>query len=112
MSAEQTAAKLAELEGTRWGDFNEVQRTARVAIMAMLLAWLSSQSKETPMTDTPTPGEKLDELIAEVKVKTDDLRAALGDFGSEARDRLAELIDDLSAKVDEVRTAWEERRNT
>ena len=62
------------------------------------------------MTDTPTPGERLDQLIGELRTKADELRAALEEFGSEARDDFAAMIDGLSAKIDEVQVAWDERR--
>jgi hypothetical protein len=64
------------------------------------------------MTDTTaTPGEKLDQLIGELRVKADELRGALEEAGSDVRDELAQMIDGLSAKVDEVQAAWDERRN-
>ena len=63
------------------------------------------------MTDTATPGERLDQLIGELRVKADELRGALEEVGSDVRDDLAQMIDGLSAKVDEVQAAWDERRN-
>ena len=62
------------------------------------------------MTDTSTPGEKLDQLIGELRTKADQLRNALEEFGSEHRDDFAEFIDGMSAKIDEVQAAWDERR--
>jgi DnaJ-domain-containing protein 1 len=62
------------------------------------------------MSDTPTPGERLDQLIGELRTKADDLRDALEVFGNEARDDFAAMIDALSAKIDEVQAAWDERR--
>jgi hypothetical protein len=62
------------------------------------------------MSDTTTPGERLDQLIGELRVKADELRGALEEFGSEARDDFATMLDGLSAKVDEVQAAWDERR--
>ena len=63
------------------------------------------------MSDTATPGERLDQLIGELRVKADELRGALEEAGSDVRDELAQMIDGLSAKVDEVQAAWDERRN-
>jgi hypothetical protein len=63
------------------------------------------------MSDTATPGERLDQLIGELRIKADELRGALEEAGSEVRDELATMIDGLSAKVDEVQAAWDERRN-
>ena len=63
------------------------------------------------MSDTSTPGEKLDQLIGELRVKADELRGALEEFGSEARDDFATMLDSLSDKVDEVQAEWDERRN-
>ena len=62
------------------------------------------------MTDTSTPGERLDQLIGELRIKADELRGALEEFGNEVRDDFASMIDGLSAKVDEVQAAWDERR--
>ena len=63
------------------------------------------------MTDTATPGERLDQLLGEVRIKADELRGALEEAGSDVRDELAQMVDGLSAKVDEVQAAWDERRN-
>ena len=63
------------------------------------------------MSDTSTPGEQLDQLIGELRVKADELRGALEEAGSDVRDDLAQMIDGLSDKVDEVQAAWDERRN-
>ena len=63
------------------------------------------------MSDTSTPGEQLDQLIGELRVKADELRGALEEAGSDVRDELAQMIDGLSVKVDEVQAAWDERRN-
>jgi hypothetical protein len=63
------------------------------------------------MTDTATPGERLDTLIGELRTQADNLRAALEEFGNEARDDFASMIDALSAKVDEVQQEWAERRD-
>ena len=63
------------------------------------------------MSDTSTPGEQLDQLIGELRVKADELRGALEEAGSDVRDDLAQMIDGLSTKVDEVQAAWDERRN-
>ena len=63
------------------------------------------------MSDTATPGERLDQLLGEVRVKADELRGALEEAGSDVRDDLAQMVDGLSAKVDEVQAAWDERRN-
>ena len=63
------------------------------------------------MSDTATPGERLDQLIGELRVKADELRGALEQVGSDVRDELAQMIDGLSVKVDEVQAAWDERRN-
>ena len=63
------------------------------------------------MSDTSTPGERLDQLIGELRVKADELRGALEEFGSEARDDFATMLDGLSDKVDEVQAEWDERRN-
>ena len=62
------------------------------------------------MSDTATPGERLDTLIGELRTKADELRGALEEFGSDARDDLAAMIDSLSAKVDEMQEAWDARR--
>ena len=62
------------------------------------------------MTDTSTPGERLDQLIGELRIKADELRGALEEFGSEARDDFATMLDGLSDKVDEVQAEWDERR--
>ena len=62
------------------------------------------------MTDTATTGERLDTLLGELRTKADDLRAALEEFGSEARDDFANMLDELSAKIDEAQAAWAERR--
>ena len=63
------------------------------------------------MSDTATPGEQLDQLIGELRVKADELRGALEEAGNEFRDEFAQMVDGLSGKVDEVQAAWDERRN-
>ena len=62
------------------------------------------------MTDTATPGERLDTLIGELRTRADELRGALEEYGNEFRDEFAQMIDAISSKVDEVQAAWEERR--
>jgi hypothetical protein len=62
------------------------------------------------MTDTATPGERLDVLIGELRTKADELRGAMEEFGNEFRDDFASMIDSLSAKIDEVQAEWAERR--
>ena len=63
------------------------------------------------MTDTSTPGERLDQLIGELRTKADEVRGALEEAGGEFRDELAQMVDGLSTKVDEIQAAWDERRN-
>ena len=53
------------------------------------------------MSDTSTPGGRLDSKLAELRAAFDDLRADLGDAATEK-------VNALSAKLDEVQAAWAE----
>lgn len=68
------------------------------------------QGKEQDMTDTatpdPTPGQRVDEAIAELRAAAQELRAEVQDkvqqFGAAAMQKLTDLAEKLDQKLDEL----------
>ena len=53
--------------------------------------------------------ERLDELVAKAQAALDAVLAGVADAAQEAAAELAEKIDALSTKVDEIQAAWANR---
>ena len=68
-----------------------------------------TDKKGETMSDTSTPGDRLDTKLAEMRQTVDELRAAIEAAGDNMRGRVVALVDELSAKIDELQEAWDTR---
>lgn len=66
-------------------------------------------SNEQATDDTSSPGEKLDAVLVDLQRAWNDLRAKLAARHSQLSDDINNAVDTVSAKVDELQAAWEER---
>ena len=58
------------------------------------------------MTDTPTPGQRLDALIAELRQTVHDLRSTVEAKGDEIEANIRDGVQAVSAKIDEIQAEW------
>lgn len=61
------------------------------------------------MSDTPTPGERLDTVLADLQTAWGELRTELDARAADLGQAIGEKVDALSAKIDEAQTAWDNR---
>ena len=60
------------------------------------------------MTDTPTPGERLDARLAALHEAFEELRAAVEARADQvgAQKRIRDLVATVSARIDDVQAEW------
>jgi len=61
------------------------------------------------VSDTSTPGERVDAKLVELQRVWNELRAKLAARASQVGDAINEGVDAVSAKIDELQEAWEKR---
>lgn len=62
------------------------------------------------MSDTSTPGQRLDEAIAAARTAVDELRDSLETKVADIGSAVNAKVDAISARIDEIQAAWEQRR--